>query len=86
LRNVHEQCFWLYEDPEDSPVITRQFNEVANKVALELHVKRLLLDSQRNLHQITLSEAVVTVYNLDWVEDLQKQRLLDILLHFNLGG
>lgn len=86
LRNVHEQCFWLYEDPEDSPVITRQFNEVANKVALELHVKRLLLDSQRNLHQITLSEAVVTVYNLDWVEDLQKQRLLDILLHFNLGS
>lgn len=44
--------------------------------------RRLLLGTSSNLHQITLAESIVFLFQQSWVEKQEKIKLIDVLEYF----
>ncbi|MBV7317618.1 hypothetical protein [Shewanella sp. NIFS-20-20] len=82
LLNLHEKCFWVFED-ESARLVIRSMTEpkiLPNTLALSC--RNLLLGRKNNLHQITLAESIVYLFREDLVKDLEKARLIDVLVHY----
>ncbi|ABV86638.1 hypothetical protein [Shewanella pealeana] len=83
LTNLHEQCYWKFEDDTDKPKISCSGANDVSKQTLESACFELLINSQRNLHQITLAESTCYLFNLQWVSPKQRSRLIDVIIHFS---
>ncbi|MCG9729202.1 hypothetical protein L1D44_05005 [Shewanella sp. Isolate13] len=83
LINLDEQCYWKFEDDSDKPKISSSGANDVSKQTLESACFELLINSQRNLHQITLAESTCYLFNLPWVSPKQKSRLIDVMSHFS---
>ncbi|QYK05851.1 hypothetical protein [Shewanella zhangzhouensis] len=82
LLNLYEQCNWEFDDELDNPCIESTSVVDACRESLESACRKLLLTSTHNLHQITLTDAVVFLFNMHWMSQSQKKRLIDILEHY----
>ncbi|MFK3872433.1 MULTISPECIES: hypothetical protein [Pseudoalteromonas] len=82
LLNLQEQCFWIFEDESDRPMILSNPTRELSDCALELSCRRLLLGTSSNLHQITLAESIVFLFKQNWVEKSEKIKLIDVIEHF----
>lgn len=83
MLNLHEQCFWEFDDEMDKPVILSRCKEAPTIQLLASKCRALLLTNTDNLHQITLSESVVYLFHLPWIKDTDKLALINILEHFS---
>ncbi|GIU09722.1 MULTISPECIES: hypothetical protein [unclassified Shewanella] len=83
LINLDEQCYWKFEDDTDKPQISYACANHISKQTLESVCFELLINSQRNLHQITLAESACYLFNLEWVSTKQKSQLIDVINHFS---
>lgn len=82
LLNLQEQCFWCFGDESDRPMILQNSTRELSGDTLELSCRRLLLGTSSNLHQITLAESIVFLFQQSWVEKQEKIKLIDVLEYF----
>ena len=82
LLNLYEQCHWQFEDEADKPDIPVCTLPIVSLADLESNCRKLLLDSKRNIHQITLADAVVFMFNKGLLGDSEQARLIDILAFY----
>lgn len=83
LKNLHEQCFWEFEDDEDNPIIHYKSPQETSNKSLELSCRQLLLGKPSNLHQITLAESITFLFSKNWVKNSQKSNLVDVLDYYS---
>ena len=83
MLNLHEQCFWEFDDEMDKPVILPRCKETPTMQLLASKCRALLLTITDNLHQVTLAESVVYLFHLPWITDTDKLSLIHMLEHFS---
>ncbi|WP_299492671.1 hypothetical protein [uncultured Shewanella sp.] len=86
LLNLYNQCHWVFTEDCDAPNITT-LNKMdlsdGKRTPLEYACRQLLLKQKNNLHQITLTAAIVYLFTHLKLSPSNERRLLSITHHFS---